>query len=95
MPNENRQKYHITIGYQNGQSVQAITFMDRKAFREALAAELDEFGFIHLDCRSGIDEHIDLDIITDNIQLVLHQKFIPVPQPGQSPILVPNLRAMQ
>jgi len=47
---DSRQKYHITIGYQNGQSVQAITFMSRDALRTALASEPDEFGLVHIDC---------------------------------------------
>jgi len=86
---DSRQKYHVTIGYQNGQSVQAITFMSRDALRTALASEPDEFGLVHIDCRSGMDEHIDLDVSVENIQLLLHQKFVPQPQP--SPLAIPKL----
>jgi hypothetical protein len=36
-----------------------------------------------------MDEHIDLDVSVENIQLLLHQKFVPQPQP--SPLAIPKL----
>lgn len=80
-----KQLYHVTIGYKNGQSIQALTYMDRKALREALAGETDTFELIHLSCQSSEGEPIDIDVTPHDIQLLMHQKFEKPPQPRVQP----------
>jgi hypothetical protein len=70
-----KQLYHLTIGYKNGQSIQALTYMDRKAIREQLAAETDDFELVHLSCQSSDGDPIDVDVYPHDIQLLMVQKF--------------------
>lgn len=88
-----KQLYHLTIGYQNGQSVQALTYMDRKAVREALDSQPDNFNLVHLSCVGSDGGPIDVDVATTGIQLMMHQRFTQptAQQRGRPDIVIPRV----